>query len=93
MKEFKLQSNEIAYDVIGEYVERYAEQTGEDIILVSLGISIDGISYDYETELISADQNGVFYWDSDWWEGQEYIQLCGIKGINKVEVTGGIYEK
>lgn len=93
MKEFKLQSNEIAYDVIGEYVERYAEQTGEDIILVSLGISIDGISYDYETELISADQNGVFYWDSDWWEGQEYIQLLGIKGINKVEVTGGIYEK
>ena len=93
MKIFKLQSNETGYDVINDYVDRYMEHTGEDEVIVLIATSFDGIEYDLHTEFVYKDETGCLMWLSDWWEGEKYIHLFGIKGINKVEVIGGIYEK
>lgn len=93
MKIFKLQSNETGYDVIGDYVDRYMEHTGEDEVIFLIATSSDGIEYDLRNEFVYKDETGSLMWLSDWSEGEKYIHLFGIKGINKVEVTGGIYEK
>lgn len=92
MKTFKLQSNETGYDVIGDYVDRYMEHTGEDEVIFSIATSSDGIEYDLRNEFVYKDEIGGLVWLSDWWEGEENVQLFGIKGINEVSVKGGIYE-
>lgn len=30
---------------------------------------------------------------SDWWEGEKYIKLFGIKAVSELDISGGIYSE
>lgn len=35
--------------------------------------------------------NGIEFLD-DWWEGEQYIKLFGIKTVRELDISGGLYE-
>lgn len=98
MISIKLKEDETGYDVVSEYIMRYWEHGGEneipciDGVIVHLGKSYDGKHYDESNEIVFP----AFNFDNceylyDWWEGQEFIKIFGIKYISELEISGGIY--
>ena len=94
MVDIKLQEGQSGYDVVGEYIRRYWKHNIYETVVVSLGISYDGKTYGLLKEVASP------YWDNcyavylyDWWEGQKFIKIFGIKSINKLDISGGLYEE
>lgn len=88
-----LKDGETGYDAVGEYIERYWEHNIQDDVIVSLGISYDGKEYDFSQEIDSpmGFVKGVEFL-YDWWEGQKYIKLFGIKAVGEIDIEGGIYD-
>ncbi len=92
-----LKEGQSAYEVIEEYIKRYWSKYGYNTgpVIVSVGVSNDGKSYELHNEVADAmdcgiDSDIIFLYD--WWEGQRYIKLFGIKAVSELEVSGGIYE-
>lgn len=95
MIDIVLKDGETGYDAVVEYILRYWEHNIPADIIVSLGISYDGNTYDlmkevaYPTGFCGNDIEFL----SDWWEGQKYIKLFGIKTVRELDIYGGIYEE
>lgn len=87
-----LKDGEEGYLIIADFVRRYWSITNTDSpVIVSFEVSYDGIKYESLREvafLTGYNEVEFFY---DWWEGQKYIKMLGIKSIDNVEVSGGIY--
>lgn len=93
MVDIKLNSEKSGYDAIGEYIRRYWEHNIPETVICYLGTSYDGITYEYKNEAASpcgylGNDIEFLY---DWWEGERYIKLFGIKGVSEFDVSGGIY--
>ena len=91
MIDIKLTDNQSGYDVIGEYILRYWEHNIYDTVIVSIGTSYDGQNYYLLKEVASPMSFDDIEYLHDWWEGEKYIKLFGIKTISEVDVSGGIY--
>ena len=95
MVEIRLNDGQSGYDVIGEYIERYWDNHMTDTVIVSLGISHDGQIYEHRNEV--ATPGGFCGKDIeflyDWWEGEKYLRLFGIRSVDAFNITGGIYER
>ena len=92
MVDIKLKEGQTGYDVVDEYIQRYWRHNGYGDVVVSLGISYRGDAYDFCKEIASPyDCHGVEYL-SDWWEGQKFIKILGIKFTDELDISGGIYE-
>ena len=95
MIDIVLKDGETGYDAVGEYILRYWEHNIPAIVIVSLGASYDENTYDlvkevaYPAGFCGNDIEFVY----DWWEGQKYIKLFGIKAVRELDVSGGIYEE
>lgn len=94
-KLFVLSEGDDAYDIIGDYVERYWERHYYGAVLICMYISFDGeiwyggIEYAEPTEYCT----GVVF-NNDWWEGEKHIKLLGIKSVRDFDdFYGGIYEE
>lgn len=92
MVEIKLQKNQTGYDAVGEYIERYWNHTIIDQVVVSMGLSRDGVTYEHYNEVASPYNSDIMF-ERDWWEGQKYIRLFGIVSVDALNITGGIYEE
>lgn len=80
------------YDAVGVYICRYWEHNIPDTIVVSMGISRDGNTYELRKEIAyPIGYNGIEFLD-DWWEGEQYIKLFGIKTVRELDISGGLYE-
>lgn len=90
--DIELTDEQTGYDAIAEYVKRYWDHNVEDDVVVSIGTSYDGVEYDLSKEIASPFWDGVEF-VNDWWEGQKYIKLFGIKAIGEFDISGGIYFK
>lgn len=97
MTEIKLKNGETGYEAVARYIYRYWNHYGyTDSVLVKLAISYNG--EDWETlpvQIASPNDfrgDGGILFDVDWWEGEKYIRLYGIKFSDFFEVEGGIYE-
>ena len=90
MIDIKLNNGQSAYDVIGEYIRRYWEHNIYTTVIVSIGTSYDGCTYEIRKEVASP-MGGDIEYLYDWWEGEKYIKLFGIKTINELYIYGGIY--
>ena len=91
MIDIKLNDGQSGYDVIGEYIKRYWDHNIVDTVVVSIGTSYDGTTYNLRKEVaspLSFDDIEFLY---DWWEGEKYIKLFGIKTLDELDVFGGIY--
>ena len=96
MVEIHLTNGETGYDAVGEYIERYWDHHGMGDVVVALSISYDGINYDTDNEIVTPDTSGVKFmmeFLNDWWEGQKYIRIFGIKAVREMQISGGIYEE
>lgn len=94
MVEIHLTKEQTGYNAVAEYVKRYWAHRGlEEDVIVRIGVSYDGKSYDVDNEIVCLDMDYDMEFDSDWWEGQEYIRIYGIKAVHDIEISGGIYEE
>lgn len=93
MVNITLKENQTGYDAVGEYIRRFWNHNVTDTVVVSLGISYDGDSYELRKEIatpLGLDDVEFLY---DWWEGEKYIKLLGIKTVSELDIYGGLYEE
>ena len=91
MIDIKLNDGQTGYDIVGEYIRRYWNHNYQDTVVCSIGISYDGNSYEFLNEIAEPENFDDILFSYDWWEGQKYIRLCGIKAIDELDISGGIY--
>lgn len=91
MVDITLKKSQSGYDAVGDYIRRYWEHNIRDDVVVSLGTSYDGKTYDLLKEVAYPIDNDIEFL-SDWWEGEKYIKLFGIKTVSELDIYGGIYE-
>ena len=92
MVDIMLKDRQSGYDAVGEYIHRYWEHNIVDDIVVSIGTSYDGNTYDLLREVASPVGYNDIEFLHDWWEGEKYIKLFGIKTVGELDIYGGIYE-
>lgn len=92
MIDIKLKDGQSGYDIVGEYIRRYWENNIYDTVIVSIGISYDGNTYDMRKEIASPYNFDDIEFLYDWWEGEKFIKLFGIKSVDEIDITGGLYE-
>ena len=93
MVDIVLKYRQTGYDAVGEYIHRYWEHNIVDDIVVSIGTSYDGNTYDLLREVASPVGYNDIEFLHDWWEGEKYIKLFGIKTVGELDIYGGIYEE
>ena len=91
MVEIELKNNQTGYNAIGEYIRRYWEHHIEDAVIVSMEISRDRKVYEHRNEVACPYNWNSIEYLNDWWESEKYIKLFGIKSIDELDVSGGIY--
>lgn len=69
-----------AYSVIGNYILNHVTAI-EDMIAV---IQINGVIIK-ELYMVDVDADGYFYWESDWWEGEEDVALIDFFPVSDAE--------
>lgn len=90
----KLKEGESAYDVVADYINRYWDHNNMvDSVIVHIGVSYNGVGYYISREVAVPGNFADIEFINDWWEGEKYIKIFGIKSINSIDVYGGVYEK
>jgi len=93
MINIKLKDGQSGYDAVGEYVRRYWDHNSYDTVIVSLGTSYDGNADGLHKEVASPMNLDDVEFLYDWWEGERFIKLFGIKLVDELDISGGIYEE
>lgn len=92
MIDIELKYGQNGYDVVGEYIRKYWSHNFTDVVIVSIGISHNGDNYKLLKEIACPNGFGDIEFLYDWWEGEKFIKLFGIKSIYEFDISGGIYE-
>ena len=78
-----LEDGQSGYDIVGDYIGRYWRHNGDFVDTVVVYLEI----YD-----VASPQNfDDILFDYDWWEGEKYIRLKGIKYLRELNIEGGVY--
>ena len=93
MIDIVLKDGQSGYDAVGEYIRRYWNHNITDTVIVSIGTSYDGNTYDIRKEVASPLNFDDIEFLYDWWEGERHIKLFGIRAISELDISGGIYEE
>lgn len=93
MIEIVLKEGQSGYDAVGEYIRRYWNHNITDTVIVSIGTSYDGHTYDLRKEVASPMNFNDIEFLYDWWEGEKFIKLVGIQSVDELDISGGIYMK
>lgn len=94
MVEIFVNSYDTGEDAVGEYIARFWEHNGIQTVIVSIGVSYDGISFDDTNEVVAPDPDGICCeFLHDWWEGQKYIRIYGIQTVQDLSISGGLYDE
>lgn len=91
MIDIKLKDGQTGYDAVGEYIHRYWNHNITEDVVVSIGISDDGETYELRKEVASPMSFSGIEFLYDWWEGEKFIKLFGIKSVEELDIYGGIY--
>lgn len=89
--DIKLKDKQSGYDVIGGYIRRYWEHNVADTVICSIGTSHYGGIYSLHKEVATPTSDCNVEFLNDWWEGEKYIKLFGIKTVDELDISGGIY--
>lgn len=85
MIDIVLKDGQSGYDAVGEYIRRYWNHNIIDTVY-------DGNAYDLRKEVASPLNFDDIEFLSDWWEGEKFIKLFGIKAVGEFDISEGIYE-
>lgn len=91
MVDIKLNDGQSGYDAVGEYIKRYWSHNIYNTVIVSMETSYDGKTYDIRKEVACPYKFDDIEFLNDWWEGEKFIRLFGIKDIEELDISGGIY--
>lgn len=91
--ETKLKKDETGYGFVEKYVKRYWDMCVDCDVLVAIETSYNGVQWRYGNQTATTDDSGSVIWMRDWWEGELYIRVYGIKDISEVDVYGGLFEE
>lgn len=73
------------YEAVSKYVIEYWKNVCYATVLVTLETSSDGKNYRRTNEIVSP-----YEWECeylhDWWEGEPYIKVLGIKDIYRIDI-------
>lgn len=92
MIDIKLNNAKTGYDLVEEYIRKYWKHNIMQTVVVSIGVSNDGRTYRVCKEVACPDDGDVEFL-YDWWEGEDYIKIFGIKSIDELDISGGLYEE
>ena len=77
------------YNKIGSVVEQWCKEHVYAQMLVTISLGYGWELPHKETHLLDFDaETGELVWDSDWWEGQRYVELVGFTPLYKVRLKG-----
>ena len=77
------------YEEIGSIVEQWCEKNGYTQMLVTISLGYSWETPHEETHLLDWDsEHCCLIWDSDWWEGQSYVELVGFTPLHKIRIVG-----
>ena len=91
MIDIKLKDGQTGYEAVAEYIHRYWDHNYIETVIISMGVSYNGKMYNMINE-IACPCDGDIEYLYDWWEGEEFIRLFGIKAVDEIEISGGLYE-
>ena len=89
MIEFELTEKQTGYEVIKDYfIRRFDLNLGTyEQYLVALELSYDNVRWTRVTDRVQIDSM-YFEWGIDWYEGEKYIRLLGVKNIEDIDIIG-----
>ena len=93
MIKIQLKDEQDGYDAVGEYIRRYWCHNIRTDVVVSLRISHDGKTYETCKEVAAPYNFDDIEYLNDWWEGEKFIKILGIKAISELDISGGLYEE
>lgn len=93
MIEIELKDGQSGYEVIEEYIRAYWKRHILTDVIISIGTSYDGNTYNLTNEIASPMNFNDIEFRYDWWEGEKFIRLFGIRAVDEFDITGGIYTK
>lgn len=93
MVEIKVENGQAGDEIVGEYINRYWDHAGADSCIISCATSRDGVNYEQRNEVAYPTGLRDVEFLYDWWEGEKFIRIFGIKNIRDIEILGGIYEE
>lgn len=91
MIKIELKDGQSGYDAVGEYIRRYWNHNAVDTVLVFLGTSYDDKVYNTRKEIATPIDLDDIEFAYDWWEGEKFIWLIGIKSVSQIDISDGIY--
>ena len=74
------------YDAIVEAMEARSKDLYGDMI-VTIKYWYDSQEIPSESTVILEDNNGVWEWVRDWWEGEENVELIGFCSVYRIRCT------
>ena len=79
-----------AYTLIADCIRRFWKSKYVCDVVCLIGTSLDGANYCKTVEIASPDENytGVEFLN-DWYEGEPYVRVFGIKCVDEIEFTEG----
>lgn len=88
-----LSKGQNGYDVVSNFIKNYWEQNKLiDTVVVNLETSYNGKDFSPVHDVASPTYDfSDIEFDYDWWEGEKYIRLKGIKYLHELNIEGGIY--
>lgn len=85
-----LSNGQDGYSALREHIIQYWEVHGYATAVVSLATSSDGRVYRADNEIVSPhfsdDGDVLLEYLDDWWEGEEYITILGIKNLCEINI-------
>ena len=77
------------YNKIGRIVEQWCEKNIYTQMLVTISIGYEWETPHEETHLLDLDsEGGGLVWNTDWWEGQQHVELVGFAPVYKIRLKG-----
>lgn len=82
---YTLKNGETAYDIVDSKIKEYWKDNIYTTVVFRVGLSYNGIHYFNYTTVAYPIGNDVEYL-YDWWSGELYVKLLGIKALDLVEI-------
>ena len=91
MVKIELKDGQSGYNAVANYIKRYWEHNVIDTVIISIELSNNGEKFEKHNEIASPIGFDDIEYLYDWWEGEKFINILGIKSINEIEVLDGVY--
>lgn len=81
------EQGETGYDAIAKLILKYwMESDFFDTVIVNVGTSYDGEDWTFTNEVAFPNEHTGICFLEDWWEGEKFVKLFGIKFLKDIKI-------